>query len=230
MRRGRDWLWVVGTLTIAAGFGTIAAAGFVWPTAEISLVDGRCRIGLPRYVTIPLMTFDIVINVCLTLTFVYLLSPLVRAGSLPTSAFPASRFTKCLARCVRRARTRASVDLRPANQDAAKKIEKLLWRTFIGSCLVLIPTAGNLASLTSLKGRELGWVCLTVCTFDSKFFQLYIIAWCTNSTVTWTVCVFHWLTMGASELDDRTPVVSSDTHSASEIFIDDDTNQGGSRC
>ncbi|OAL50872.1 hypothetical protein IQ07DRAFT_643014 [Pyrenochaeta sp. DS3sAY3a] len=214
MRRGRDWLWVVGTLTIAVGFGTIAVAGFVWPTADISVIDGRCRIGLPRYVTIPLLTFDIVINVCLTLIFVYLLSPLVRAGSLPTSAFPASHFTKCLARYVRRARTRASVDLRPANQDAAKKIEKLLWRTFIGSCLVLIPTAGNLASLTSLKGRELGWVCLTICTFD----------------ITWTVCVFHWLTMGASELDERAPVVSSDTPSASEIFIDADTNQGGSRC
>lgn len=174
MRRGRDWLWLAGTLTIVAGFGTIAVAGFVWPTSEISSIDGRCRIGLPRYVTIPLLTFDVIINVFLTLIFVYLLSPLIRAGSsLPTSAFPASHLTKCLGRCGRGARTSTSVDLRPANQAAAKKIEKLLWRTFIGSCLVLTPTAGNLASLTSLKGRELGWVCLTVCTFDSMFVRAH---------------------------------------------------------
>lgn len=158
MRRTRDWLWVSGTLAIAVVFGTIAVTGFIWPIAVISETDGRCRIGLPEYVTIPLLSFDVVINILLTLVFVYLLSPLIRSGNLTSAAFPASRFTKCLGSLCRRSRATTSLDLRPANQVRARRIEKLLWRTFIGSCLVLIPTVGNMASLTSLKGRELGWV------------------------------------------------------------------------
>ena len=167
MRRSRDCLWVIGTLIIAAVFGTIAVIGYIWPIAYISSTDGRCRMGLPRYVTIPLLSFDVLINVLLTLVFVYLLSPLVRTSRLPSAAFPASRFTKCLGSLCSRSRARNMVDLRPANQSRAKRIEKLLWRTFIGSCLVLVPTVGNMASLTTLRGKELGWVCLTVCSFDS---------------------------------------------------------------
>ncbi|KAF1850842.1 uncharacterized protein K460DRAFT_328129 [Cucurbitaria berberidis CBS 394.84] len=202
MRRTYDWLWITGTLSIAAVFGTIAVTGFIWPIANISRKDGRCRIGLPQFVTIPLLTFDVFINVLLTLVFVYLLSPLVRAGSLPTAAFPASRFTKCFGSLCSRSRARNSVDLHTSNQQRARTIEKLLWRTFIGSCLVLIPTVGNMASLTSFKGRELGWVCLTICSVD----------------VTFTVCVFHWLTLGSSEADERaSTALVPDTLSTSNI-------------
>ncbi|KAH7357442.1 hypothetical protein BKA66DRAFT_574439 [Pyrenochaeta sp. MPI-SDFR-AT-0127] len=216
VRRTRDWLWVIGTLTIAVVFGTIAVAGFVWPIANISKKDGRCRIGLPQYVTIPLLSFDVLINILLTLVFVFLLSPLIRSGSHSTAAFPASRFTKCLGSLWRRPRPSHSLDLRPANQVRAKKIERLLWRTFIGSCLVLIPTVGNMASLTSLKGRELGWVCLTICTFD----------------VTWTVGVLHWLTVGSSDEEGASIILIPDTPFTSDMSSEpvstDDTRCG--RC
>lgn len=47
MRRCRDWIWLAGMLTIGCGFGTIALCGFIWPIADMSELDGRCRIGLP---------------------------------------------------------------------------------------------------------------------------------------------------------------------------------------
>ena len=169
MRRTHDWLWLTGTLIIVVVFGAIAVAGFVWPIASMSPTDGRCRIGLPRFVTIPMLSFDVVINILLTLVFVYLLSPLVRAGSLSTAAFPVSRFTTSLGSLCSRSSARIGLDICPNDHLRAKRIEKLLWRTLIGSCLVLVPTVGNMAILTSLKGRELGWVCLTACSFDSRY-------------------------------------------------------------
>ena len=159
-RRYYDWIWLVGVLTIFGGFGSIAIVGFIWPMSSISEDDGRCRIGLPRYVTIPLLSFDVMINTYLNFVFIYLLSPLVRSGGL------VSRVTKSLGSFGNRSRARNGVDLLPANRQMIDRIERLLWKTLIGACLVLLPTAGNMASLTVLNGRELGWVCLTVCTLD----------------------------------------------------------------
>lgn len=53
------------------------------------------------------------------------------------------------------------------------KLERLLWKTFIGSVLVTISTVGNVATLTGLGGRELGWVCLTTCTFDGTVVTMH---------------------------------------------------------
>jgi hypothetical protein len=167
MRRSRDWIWIAGyTLTIA-GFSGILVVGLMHPLADISTIDGRCRIGIPRYVTLPLVLYDVGLNVLLTFVFVYLLSPLIRSGPLPATAFPASRLTLCLGtRCQRSRNRRGVIPIDQGNQHTAKTIEKLLLRTFVGSILVMIPTVGNMAAQTAYEGRELGWVCMTVCVFD----------------------------------------------------------------
>jgi hypothetical protein len=54
------------------------------------------------------------------------------------------------------------------NGHFLKSIEALLWKSFVGSLLVMLPTVANLAALYSLHGRELGWLCLTICTFDGE--------------------------------------------------------------
>jgi hypothetical protein len=58
------------------------------------------------------------------------------------------------------------VQLRTTNPHVARRLKTLLWRTFVGSCLVLLPTVGNLLQLTILEGNELGFVCLICCTLD----------------------------------------------------------------
>ena len=142
----------------------------MFPVAEVSSVDGRCRIGIPRYTTIPLLLYDVILNILLTLVFVYLLSPLIRSGTLSAKKFPASRLTTCLSNiCGRLNPSNNLIEINRCNQLVVKKIERLLLRTFIGSILVMLPTVGNMTALSALRGRELGWVCLVACSFDSLF-------------------------------------------------------------
>lgn len=167
MKRTRDWIWVLGNTLIFAGFTGISVVAFLHPVVDISPIDGRCRIGIPRYTTIPLVTYDVSLNILLTFVFVYLLSPLIRSGKLSITAFPATRLTKFFGSMCARSKSRNSlIQANQSNQQMVKKIEKLLLRTFVGSVLVMIPTVGNMAALSALEGRELGWICMTTCTFD----------------------------------------------------------------
>src|SRR5690348_6571629 len=67
--RLHDWLWITGVLLVVSGFGGIGIVIFIYPVADISPIDGRCRIGIPRYITIPLLVYDICLNIFLTLSF-----------------------------------------------------------------------------------------------------------------------------------------------------------------
>ncbi|KAJ4982669.1 hypothetical protein SVAN01_11842 [Stagonosporopsis vannaccii] len=186
--RLRDRTWIIGTTFVLGGSGCLSVLAFAYHIADLSPVDGRCRIGIPRRVTISIVAYDIAINILLTATFAYLLSPLIRSGTLSAKAFPATRLAECFSAIWERQKGDAGI--LPAdrgNQHVVEKLEKLLWKTFLGSVLVMIPTIANLAAITAFNGRELGWVCLTTCTFD----------------VVWTVFVIHWLTVGASGTEER---------------------------
>lgn len=50
----------------------------------------------------------------------------------------------------------------------------------------MIPTVANLTGVLITRGREQGWMCLTLCSLD----------------VTWTVTVVHWLTVNSQEVED----------------------------
>jgi len=63
---------------IFCGFGVIAVIAFLWPNAGLSSSDGKCLIGLPNKVLIPLLTYDIFIHVGLISLFVLLLLPYLR--------------------------------------------------------------------------------------------------------------------------------------------------------
>jgi hypothetical protein len=171
--RWRDWVWLAGTSATLMGFTSIAIVGFLYPIATFSPGDGHCRIGLRRYVTMPLLIFDVVLNIYLTFVFVWLLRPLVRTGSLLARTSPTSRLAKCFCAMTRRSRTGTSIDLNRSNQHMVQKLEHLLLKTFLGSVLVMIPTIVNLAALTILEGRELGWICLIACTVDGTLQNLW---------------------------------------------------------
>jgi hypothetical protein len=150
------------------GFGTIATMNFRWAVASISLEDGVCRVGIRRFATLPLLTFDILINVLLTLIFVYHLVPVIRSNRLVDLSKPMSYFATCLGYCCASTPSEG-IKFHTGNAKVAKRIENLIWRSLIGSCLVLLPTAANMTQLTILKGHELGFLCIIVCNSDSKF-------------------------------------------------------------
>ncbi|KAL5395583.1 hypothetical protein PMIN02_003922 [Paraphaeosphaeria minitans] len=199
MKRSRDWIWLGGMTTIACGFGSIAICGFMWPIANLSEIDGRCRIGLPFRVTIPLLSFDVVINTLLTGIFVHLLRPLLRFNVRANETAPTAVFASSVRRVLKRSHGRAnSLDVYAMNHQSFKSIERLLWKSLTGSILVMLPTVGNLVVLIPLHGQELGWVCLTICAFD----------------VTWSVLVVNWLTIGSTEFEGRPLVMLAQPESA----------------
>jgi len=157
LSRKHDLFWLLSTIAIVGSLGAIGIAGFISPVYWISDLDGRCRIGLQRYAVIPLLTCDIFINVYLTLVFIYLLSPLIKDSKAFGSGL-ASRMAQGIHTLSRTARQKAAVELHRSNQLMAHKFEKLLWKTLIGCVLVVLPTAGNLAALCILVGRELAFV------------------------------------------------------------------------
>lgn len=63
--------------------------------------------------------------------------------------------------------------LHPSNRLFLNGVEKLLWKSLVGAALVLAPTVANLAVLYHMKGREQGWLCLTVCTLDGGFHRSF---------------------------------------------------------
>ncbi|KAK7180838.1 hypothetical protein PSPO01_13118 [Paraphaeosphaeria sporulosa] len=199
MKRSRDWIWLGGMMTIACGFGSIAVCGFTWPIANLSEIDGRCRIGLPFRVTIPLLSFDVAINTLLTGIFVHLLRPLLRFNVQANEAAPITAFARGVRRVLRPHGGPTSLDVYAMNHQSFKSIERLLWKSLTGSILVMLPTVGNLVTLIPLHGQELGWVCLTICAFD----------------VTWSVLVVNWLTIGSTDLDGKPLVMLAQPESAS---------------
>ncbi|KAF1915433.1 hypothetical protein BDU57DRAFT_518400 [Ampelomyces quisqualis] len=194
----------MNTSFVVVGFGSVTIAGFLRPYAHVSPVDGKCRLGLRRYVTIFLLSFDVFINVLLTLVFLYLLAPVIRSNNLAITGLSVSRLTSCIGTCCQNPRD-AGVKLNTGNRHVAKRVEKLLLRTLIGAVLVLPPTMGNLVQSAIYLERDPGFVCLMACTCDSMV-PLSMDVDLSNLAVTWTVVVFHWLAI-SSEPDPRSSAV-----------------------
>ena len=174
VRRTHDWIWVLGIAAISIGFGTIAIVAFVYPSASISTMDGECRIGLPSKVTIPLLAYDITINVALTALFIYLLVPSLRfefRGPRPRQW--ACRSFRCTVRRQEWSQSHEEgldnnlFSRRYQSQETRRTMRWLAWKSVIGAVLVLLPTVGNLGFLYYVRGTELGWLCITLCTLDS---------------------------------------------------------------
>jgi len=118
-----------------------------------------------------LLSYDTFVNLFLTGVFIYLLRPLLRFGTPSSSPYWGSHARTLVRRLV-------GVSLHSAhemengyilNTGRLQAVEKLVWKSLIGAFVVLLPTIANLAILFVMGGRELGWLCLTVCTLDGVF-------------------------------------------------------------
>ncbi|OCK84811.1 hypothetical protein K432DRAFT_344472 [Lepidopterella palustris CBS 459.81] len=169
LRRAHDWIWLAGMLMVGIGFGSIAVVAFTFPVANLSVMDGRCRIGLPLKVTIPLLSFDAIINLVLTGVFIHLLRPLLSFGGISDiSPLWVNRWMDKIRGMLKTKEAPSSALLCPANRSLLRSVEVLLWKSLFGSILVMLPTVANLGLLYHMKGRELGWLCFTVCTIDGR--------------------------------------------------------------
>ncbi|KAF3050364.1 hypothetical protein E8E11_009084 [Didymella keratinophila] len=199
MPRLKDRVWLLGIFIICGGFGTIAIIGYMSPVVELSLLDGRCRIGLPPRVSFPLLYFDVAVNFLLTGVFFWLLRPVLDFhGALKArtwcGAWCGEKITSKLKKSMKREQ-QAQVSLEGASLKSAmnKNIKTLLWKCLIGSTLVMLPTVANMTQFYIMNSRELGWVCLTICTLD----------------VSSGVIVVNWLTIGSAEAESNLTALMS---------------------
>ncbi|RPB05757.1 hypothetical protein L873DRAFT_1661951 [Choiromyces venosus 120613-1] len=144
--RFKDKLFLFNTCGMLLPYCVVITLTFVFRNAEID-EKGQCKIGLKLPANIPLLIFDMTINIYLTILF---LKPLHGLWSF---------------------------------QNGTKlkqgRLHRVAFRTFIGSCATLVSTLGNLVSLIVLRGKEPGWICLTVCTSDILF-SVLVLHWVTN--------------------------------------------------
>jgi hypothetical protein len=160
-RRSDRW-YLVNMAIVALGFGTIAVLSFIFPVAEFSAVDGKCRIGLPFKITLPLLIYDTIINVYLTCHFLYFARPHIANDTIGKlrSIFGQHRD---LTNENRAFRTKANIS--SSRQDHLRKLAK---RTLNGMCIMLLATIINLSILFHMSGQEQEWMCFMFCTVDGK--------------------------------------------------------------
>ncbi|KAJ7067526.1 hypothetical protein C8F01DRAFT_668985 [Mycena amicta] len=89
--------------------------------------DGACVLGLKPTASLPLLSYDLYINILLTALFLY---PLFRS------------------------------------QHSSTSLRRVAIRTLLASAVALTTSTVNIAVLTVMHGKQLGWVCLASCGMD----------------------------------------------------------------
>ncbi|KAF7336471.1 hypothetical protein MSAN_02301300 [Mycena sanguinolenta] len=121
------FLVCIGTVTLYFG---IILTMFFERIAEFRIGDKACVIGLKPTASLPLLAFDLYINLLLTTLFLW---PLLRTNIVNP------------------------------------RLKRVATRTSVASMAALTTSTVNIAVLTILHGRELGWLCLASCGIDVVF-------------------------------------------------------------
>ncbi|KAJ7104334.1 hypothetical protein B0H15DRAFT_766878 [Mycena belliarum] len=124
--RWRSPVYIICTATVGLYFGIILVM-FLSRINHFREGDGACVLGLKPTASIPLLAYDLYINILLTSLFLW---PLMRTAR------------------------------------SSKQLQRLATRTLAASGVALTTSTVNIAVLTIMKGRELGWVCLATCGID----------------------------------------------------------------
>jgi hypothetical protein len=168
VERKRDPVFVVGGTIVVAG--TIAL--LIWenidPISSLSRVNGICYIGIQNDATIFLLSFDIAVNLALTLLFVWQLRPnnplIHRQSESTTSSKPKRQLSRVLDSFT--AKERSSTIRSKASQAS---LRAMIWRIMLGSALVLMATTINCVVFLKWHGSHMGHACLLLCLSDSTW-------------------------------------------------------------
>ncbi|KDQ61828.1 hypothetical protein JAAARDRAFT_66874 [Jaapia argillacea MUCL 33604] len=133
--------------------------------------DGSCVIGLRKYSSVTLLTYDLFVNIFLTTLFLY---PLLR------TRFP------------------------------SPTVRRVAVRTTFAAVMALLTSATNVAILTIMHGRQLGWVCLGSCGTD-VIVNALVIFWVTGSSTSKSGGGITQ-TNGAAPNDNKSPSQTQPVH------------------
>lgn len=155
-------------IIVLVAFGAVAINAYLSPIIQMDPSDGRCHMGIPGKASIPFMAVDIAVDAALTAVFFYLLRPVVKLHGLSTisGVFVGTKAGS-------RLRMQGSQEKDKRETAVQRNIRILLWKSLIGSMLIMLPTIANMVQFYITKGRELALICLTLCTLDGiTFFYL----------------------------------------------------------
>ncbi|KAH6637735.1 hypothetical protein C7974DRAFT_307105 [Boeremia exigua] len=135
-------LWLFNCVFMMLPYTIFVIMNFVW---RITYIDdkGMCIIGMQKIAMLPLITFEVVVNIYLTLLFIV---PVRKLYSYRNNTNP--------------------------------KLNRMAFRSLIGSLATLTTSVANLTVLMVLKG-EPGWICLMCCNADILFCAV-VLHWVTS--------------------------------------------------
>ncbi|UPX19266.1 uncharacterized protein EKO05_0009535 [Ascochyta rabiei] len=154
-------LWLFNCLFMILPYTVFVVMNFIWRITYIKN-KGMCIIGMQKIAMLPLIIFEVVVNIYLTLLFIL---PLRKLYSYKNNVNP--------------------------------KLNRMAFRSLVGSLATLTTSIANLTVLMVLRG-EPGWVCLMCCNADILF----------------CVLVLHWMTS-----KDK-PVSSTSTYASNNKISD----------
>jgi hypothetical protein len=161
-RQGDVWYYVNMALVVF-GFGTIAIFAFFHPVADVIGEMHICEIGLPFNITLPLLIFDVWINVFLTGQFIFFARRFMRNW---VPRILRETWNRLIHPHLRNGGPSPLED-NPADQRGL--LADMAWRTCKAMFIVLTTTIANLSILFALRGHEQGWLCFLMCSVDGKF-------------------------------------------------------------
>lgn len=143
---------------MSVSFLAVAINAYLSPIVTMEADDGRCHMGIPGKASIPFMSVDIIVDMALTSVFIYLLRPIVTKRGLHK-----------VSNMARVSEVQDSSTEQGTHETVVQRnIKTLLWKSLIGSLLIMIPTVANMIQFYIMNGKELGLICLTLCTMDGK--------------------------------------------------------------
>jgi hypothetical protein len=168
--RCADILWQRCFWGVLIVFGQIAIVCIFYPLDAMN--DGYCTIGLPTFITIPILIFDISCNLVISGLF-YKQSRAMFNGV--TNALIPPNIKRFFHRQVANANgTRAfamskALEDIPETDNATLMIAEITRKTLIASILILFSTIVNLVLLSHYSGSEHGWLCFLMCMCTLHF-------------------------------------------------------------
>ena len=153
LKRTRDPYWMAGIAIIFFGFGTISIFAFVGPLVMVSKSpDHDCQIGLPLKALVPLLSYDVVVNIAVTILYLTMANKICHrltwrnAFKLLLHALPFRN---------------------PGPLPSQGDLFELFMAKSVLACIaVVLGTVANLVALMCLNGHEEAWLCLTICSVD----------------------------------------------------------------
>lgn len=158
-------LWLFNCLFMMLPYIVVIVINFVW---RFTYIDdkGVCIVGMEMKAMLPLITFEVIVNVYLTLLFIL---PLRRKHTSILHPLPVPRNTSMLT---------WNSELYSYHNSANPRLHRMAFRSLIGSISTLATSVANMTVLMLLRG-EPGWICLMCCNADILFCVL-VLHWATS--------------------------------------------------